>query len=457
MCHTKVSTSSSSTLGRRRYACSNQDDRIECSNGETNTRILLDVRSLARSAHVSQMSQVQAERFGKRAQAQVLHAVLTAYVLHDWSHSWVVVLRNPGEEVVHRLIVQGAGHESCEPVSMRVVDTRFHLRDRPFVVDRRRIVITVWEISDVRDVAHLKVEGQPVTGHNLSDQEQHQKLLHGHLEIVQGHDDPPTHPEHLDQDKAHKERVVHVDSDRAVCSTKERIGEVLETELEPENPVQRRKVDVLPLVQVGPQLASHDTARVTAFDDRHIRVRSHHVCVDVVSNHMLVMPRHHACTGVPVHCEAPSSLPPRLRRPKSSMGRVVHHVQEWQSLANAEDHRSYYLRRKTYFDDAVHCAVAQRRSGEDESHAPQPWDRVTRVKIVVREVLTNPLAHFAVEPRVIGLVLWKLGVHDHPNLEFGEHLLRLVGERVVGRHQLGAVAPGSQQEHLTSSRVAVKP
>ncbi|KAJ8533399.1 hypothetical protein ON010_g13854 [Phytophthora cinnamomi] len=418
----------------------------------------VDRDGLAHLAHDDEVVEVAGQSLRERGQHGVLDLVLLAHVDDDRRDSGVVVLRDAGEEVVGHLVVECAREERREERAVAVVHRRLDLRDGPLVIDSGNLLVTARVLAGRGDVADLEVEGQVPARHELGQEEDAPEARRVHLQHDQRDVDAVERPEGLGQD--HLDPVadrVRVHAQRAVRERDECLEDVLHAELEAEHAVQRRQVQVLELVDGQQHLAVHNAAHVALEVHREVGVRASHVRVDVVADHVLVEPRHHVGAGDPVHREASNESPARGAAGDGGVRRVVHHVEQRQRLAHAEERTPGVVGVDVVREQLIHAQVRDGAEHGDDHHAPHARVRAARVQLVVLEVLVHALAALLVEPRV-GLVLRELGAaHELAHGVLGQDLVGAVGEGVVRVERVGALAARVQQHELAAARVTVRP
>mmetsp|Transcript_22796 Transcript_22796/g.33080 ORF Transcript_22796/g.33080 Transcript_22796/m.33080 type:complete len:274 (+) Transcript_22796:471-1292(+) len=272
---------------------------------------------------------------------------------------------------------------------MGVVYRCLDLRDGPLFRDVSLLLLPVGELTLAGYVAHLEVQCKVPSGGQLRDEEEPEEGKDRGVEENQRKHNAPDEPDGLCNVHFHVWEALVVDADGAVVSAIKCVSEVLNADLQPKKSIQERKVNMLVLVAIV-LLAVHQAAQVALDRNRQVGVRLEHIGVDVVPNGVLVQPRGEVPTGNKVEVEAAGKVPQLLVVAKSSVGGVVHHVQQRQSLADAENCSSHHTEHQGQASpEGIGDQEAENQHCSDHHHAPGACPGCLVVQLVFMEVLGN--------------------------------------------------------------------
>mmetsp|Transcript_30304 Transcript_30304/g.55352 ORF Transcript_30304/g.55352 Transcript_30304/m.55352 type:complete len:288 (+) Transcript_30304:167-1030(+) len=286
----------------------------------------MDLRCLSALAHLIQVPDMRPKGRPEVWKERIPDFIFFAHLHDNWCNGRVVVLRHCGEQVVRHLVVERPAEEGHQLTTVRVVHRALHLRERPLLLLHSRVAPVVVRAlgGHVRD---LEVEGQPVARGQLGHQPQQPEV--GRPQDQQGQRHAPGDVARLGGPQlrvAHEPDRVHAHG--AVVLAVERACEVLQAELDAQDAVQGRQVQVLEAVHPGVGLLGHQPARVALHGRGQVRVNLEHVRVDVVADRVLVQPGGEVRPREEVHEETAGRLPATLGVPPGRVARIMHDVQQ---------------------------------------------------------------------------------------------------------------------------------
>ncbi len=200
---------------------------------------------------------------------------------------------------------------------MRVIERSAKLHFSPIHVHRVGVLVDDRPDSKLDHVIHLEHESEDPTGHQIFEEEQQKRR--------RPTDDACRHNDTVDEEKQFASEeieqmpIVHrIDADQSVHLGDEKNHKIAETELDTEQSVHHRRIQVLVDVVREPRLRRTNAANVFVRSDRVGIKRDHsvaelvlHVGERMVTEEMLMAP---IVEGATVHCESEKTKNERTKK-----------------------------------------------------------------------------------------------------------------------------------------------